>query len=89
MYYNIVTPEDIPINGLIDALGFGGIVGFTIIADLVILKLINYLENWKKSDALIIVNRFVSLFRWNIKINNHTVFDRMIISKTRSKFYYI
>ncbi|HVE37906.1 MAG TPA: hypothetical protein VNA18_06910 [Nitrososphaeraceae archaeon] len=49
MYYNIVTPEDIPINGLVVIVGFVGIVGFTIIAVLLILKLINYLENGKKS----------------------------------------
>ena len=40
-------------------------------------------------NALIIVNRLFSIFRWHVEINNHTVFDRMIISKTRSKFYYI
>ncbi len=32
MYYNIVTPEDIPINGLVGIVGFVGMVGFTIVA---------------------------------------------------------
>ncbi|MDW0134806.1 MAG: hypothetical protein QOK88_04795 [Nitrososphaeraceae archaeon] len=57
IYYNIVTPEDIHINGLVDIVGFVGIVGFTIVAVLLILRLINYLKNRKKSRHLSIQPR--------------------------------
>ena len=59
MYYNIVTPEDIPINGLIGIVGFVGIVGFTIVAVLLILRLTNYMKNRKESRILF---NFFSLY---------------------------
>jgi uncharacterized integral membrane protein len=49
LFYNIVTPTNIPINGLVGIVGFVGVVGFTIIMVLLITRLTNYMKNRKES----------------------------------------
>ena len=53
MFYNIVTPANIPINELVGKVGFVGVVGFTIITVLLILRLTNYM---KKRNATMILD---------------------------------
>jgi hypothetical protein len=49
MFYNIVTPTNIPINGLVGIVGFVGVVGFTLTTVLLILRLTNFMKNRKIS----------------------------------------
>lgn len=49
LFYNIVTPTNIPINGFVGIVGLVGVVGFTIITVLLILRLTNYMKNRKES----------------------------------------
>ena len=49
MFYNMIRPIDIPINGIVGIVGFLGVFGFTIMAVLLILRFTNYMKNRKKS----------------------------------------
>lgn len=61
MFYNIVAPANIPINGFVGIAGFVGIVGFTIIAVLLILRLANQMKNKKNHTILF---KFFSLYQF-------------------------